>query len=423
MTASVTTLNDLFGDAGCVGDAGCGCTQDHHTLEAMIAAGYVRTQRHPTLPLTIYNYTPKTQFEKMWNKVTKQCRGLIVHDDGTVVARPFPKFFNWGEVNVEGFDRDSLVTVTDKADGSLGITYPRGDGSYAIATRGSFTSEQAVEAVLMMDDLYPGWTPPDGITVLFEIIYASNRIVLDYGDARELRLIDAVWVDTGWPIGSDPTVVAEVLGWPGPVVEHLGTMALKSALHHLVGIQRSNAEGVVLRFLNTDDRYKIKQDDYVALHRILTNTSARTIWTYLAVNACRDLITQPKHWGSRLGIDPKRAVEILAVGDSWEDRMLSNVPDEFYAWVSTVIKRVQVEVAEMMQHLAESLVAASYRLSGTYPDGWSRSDLFAYLKSEHPDDFGAIMALWDGKDTTIYCWKQAYPGVESPFMNTSEDTA
>lgn len=399
--------------------------EDNDLIE-MIAAGYVRAQRHPTQPLTIYNYTPKTQYEKVWNHVTKQCRGLIVDDDGNVVARPFPKFFNWGETQVDNFNVDAMVTVTDKADGSLGILYRDPRGMWSIATRGSFSSPQALEATLMLEELYPGWEPPTHlgpVTVLFEIIYPSNRIVLDYRGARELRLIEAIWIDRGWPIASDPTVTAKVLNWPGPVVEHLGTAPLKVALSRMVH-QRQDAEGVVLRFLDTDDRYKIKQDDYVALHRVLTGTSARTIWTYLAVNACKNLITDPKHWGSKLGIDPKRAMEILAVGDNWLDRMLSNVPDEFYDWVHQTSERIRREVADTAHVVADLVVRAKRQVvaDGTKTP-YLRKHMYHTLRELSSEHHGAAMALWDGKDVNTYCWKSAYPGVENPFMNVSEDTA
>lgn len=401
---------------------------DQQLLIKMLDEGYVRQQQHPTQPLAILNYTPRTQFEKVWNDVTKACRGLIYNTDtGEVVARPFTKFFNWGETEVSSFSLDSMVSVTDKADGSLGVLYRDPRGMWSIATRGSFTSPQALEATLMLEELYPGWEPPahlGPVTVLFEIIYPENRIVLDYAGKRELRLIDALWIDMGWTIGSDPNVIAKVLEWPGPVVEHFGTMPLGEALDRAI-YQRADAEGVVLRFLNTDSRYKIKQDDYVALHRVMTGTSARTIWTYLAVNACRDLIEQPKHWGSRLGVDPKRAVEILAVGDNWLNKMLSNVPDEFYDWVHQTSERVRRQVADTAHELADLVVRAKRQvmLEEQTERAGIRQRIYHTLRELSPEHHGAAMALWDGKDVTTYCWKSAYPGVENPFMNRSEDVA
>ena len=81
---------------------------------------------------------------------------------------------------------------------------------------------------------------------------------------------------------------------------------------------RSNAEGVVVR--TGLDMVKIKQEDYVALHRILTMTSARMVWEHLAVDACKHLITKPKDWPKALHIGPERAAQVLAAGEDWMEK-------------------------------------------------------------------------------------------------------
>lgn len=398
---------------------------DPSELGAALRAGYVRAQEHPTEPLVIYNYTAKTQFERAWNDVTRRCRGLIVnYETGRVVARPFEKFFNYDELAPDTLDADANVTVTDKADGSLGILYPVPSGGWAVATRGSFTSEQAVQATKMLRVRYADWLPPAverGITVLFEIIYPANRVVLDYGDRRELRLIDALWIDRGWPLGSDPEVVTRAIGWTGPRVAHLGTVKLKTALAQLVA-PRVNAEGVVLRFLDTDRRIKLKQADYVALHRVLTRTSARTIWECLAVNACRDVIdpAKPKHWGSRLGIAPQRAAQVLSLGSDWRERLLENTPDEFHRWVSDVMNRLYLEVRELrhwVEHRTEELVDVS-----TVNGEFQRPLFFNLVRRVDPERWGLLARHLDEQDYTTDLWKHVRPsGTEVPFRAVAED--
>lgn len=393
-------------------------------LTAALANGFLKAQHHPTLPLVIYNYTPKTQYERVWNDVTRRCRGLIVNvETGEIVARPFPKFFNYGE-DTSTLDLDAVVTVSDKADGSLGIAYPTpGVGTgWSIATRGSFTSDQAEFATKMLWTDYADWTPPEGVTVLFEIIYPENRIVLDYGDARELRLIDALWIDRGWPLGSDPNVIADAIGWPGPVVQHLGTMAMKRALEIP---PRENAEGIVVRYLDTDVRIKIKQDDYVALHRIMTGTTARKVWEYLAVDACRNVIdpATPKHWGSKVGIDPKRAQEILAIGHDWSARLLDGTPDEFFEWVAQTSNRLRNEVMLALLTVIDRAEEFADDPEANPGGVFNRAAWFALVKREEPELCGLIVAHHDGADITAALWKRAYPGVDTPFRTVTEDAA
>lgn len=150
-------------------------------LAAAVADGLVRVQRHPSLPLRIFNYTEHTVYSRTWTTATLQSRGLIVDDQDQVIARPWRKFFNAFELEDTVLDLHAPVEVTDKADGSLGIYYPTVDGP-AVATRGSFAGEQAQHATALYRVQYQGkWAPVDGWTYLFEIVYPQNRIVLDYG--------------------------------------------------------------------------------------------------------------------------------------------------------------------------------------------------------------------------------------------------
>lgn len=62
---------------------------DPYVLNDHLDKGLVNTQKHPTLPLLIYNYTQKAQFEPHWGDETiDYCRGLIVDDNDLVIARP-----------------------------------------------------------------------------------------------------------------------------------------------------------------------------------------------------------------------------------------------------------------------------------------------------------------------------------------------
>src|SRR5689334_2572498 len=151
-------------------------------LDDMVARGFVSAQWHPRQRLRIFNYTAACQFAAEWNEATLLCRGLVVDADaGVVLARPFAKFFNYGQPGAPALDPTAPVDVYDKLDGSLGILYPS-DGGWAVATRGSFASDQAVHASAVLASRYPSFVPPPGHTVLFEIIYPGNRIVVDYRD-------------------------------------------------------------------------------------------------------------------------------------------------------------------------------------------------------------------------------------------------
>ena len=93
---------------------------DLKLLHKYESEGLLFSQKHPTLPLTIWNYSDKVQYEGLWNETLLQCRGLVTDDEGNVVARPFKKFFNLEE---NKHTPTSKFDVYDKMDGSLGILF------------------------------------------------------------------------------------------------------------------------------------------------------------------------------------------------------------------------------------------------------------------------------------------------------------
>lgn len=164
---------------------------DLEELSLMMKDKRITKQTHPTLPLGIYNYTARAQYRNEWTKAERVCRGLIV-EDGTnkVIARGPEKFFNYGQTGAPEISLDTLVRVTTKHDGSLGIFWSY-EGSVGIATRGSFTSDQSIHAseLLQSSEYSEACTEAlssEGETWVSEIIYPANRIVLSYGDEDKL---------------------------------------------------------------------------------------------------------------------------------------------------------------------------------------------------------------------------------------------
>jgi RNA ligase len=151
-----------------------------------IDSGLVNENEHPEFPLVLYNYTQECQFGKKWDDVTRMCRGLIVHKEtNEIIARPFSKFFNYEEHVANGDAMPNEIPyVYEKVDGSLGILYWF-NGLPFIATRGSFSSDQAIWATQKIREKDLSFVDKR-YTYLFEIVYPENRIVVSYGDMKDL---------------------------------------------------------------------------------------------------------------------------------------------------------------------------------------------------------------------------------------------
>lgn len=136
------------------------------TLNKYYEDGLLYKQVHPTLPLTIWNYTEKVQYENLWDETLLMCRGLVTDNEGNIIAKPFDKFFNIEEGK---FEPTENFEVYEKMDGSLGIVFWF-QGQWVVATRGSFTSDQAIKARELLRK-YNTDIMFRHLTYCFEIIY------------------------------------------------------------------------------------------------------------------------------------------------------------------------------------------------------------------------------------------------------------
>ena len=344
-------------------------------LEAEIAAGNVSVRPHPDdKALRIYNYTAQAQYARTWNKVTEACRGLIIKNS-KVKARPFAKFFNLGEVTTLP---DGPFIATEKEDGSLGIGYMAPDGRPAIATRGSFESDQAVWATNWLrgnieHEQFVRDCIKKRITPLFEIVYPEYSIVLDYGDRRDLILLATIRNKTGMDV--DPPKKAK---WYGSrPVKHENV-----TVDELAAMDPENKEGFVLLFPN-GTRIKYKFDQYVELHRILTGLTTRKIWEMVSQN---------------IGVE--RAKE-------W-------VPDEFYVWMKGVADDLRRQFTAIEKEALAVYAQVPRLTEGDETTGEprvTRKEQAEFILARPHS--GIVFKMLDGKEYRDQIWKLVYPEADT----------
>lgn len=333
-------------------------------LEEAIDAGLVARKTSPDGSRFLFVYTPMAQYKNAWNVATMNARGLVV-DAVTleVLARPLKKFMNYGDPTLGDLDLDAPVEATDKMDGSLAILQP----DETLVSKGSFTSHIAEHATRLYTERYLGkWDRRPEVTYLFEDIFPAGRIVLDYAGLEDLVLLGGVVTETGELLG--PLDLPE---WPGPRTEVLPAGTLREALALPA---RENAEGMVLRFLDGSGlQVKLKQDDYKALHAVVTNTSTRTLWEAVAVRDLLDTGATPKELVRLLRLGPDRIERVESLGDDWEVKLSDNVPDEFHTWMQDTIRKLRTQFTDLEAYtLREAANAAALELP--------RKELVTYLR-------------------------------------------
>ncbi len=326
--------------------------------EAYRSLGAIRVTLHPKDDLLLFNYTDKATFAGQWNEVERVSRGLIIHwPTATVAARPFDKFFNLGEKHITDLPSGPFE-ATAKLDGSLGILYRCTEG-YAIATRGNFVSKQAGWATAYLRARYNLMGLPENVTLLFEIIYPDNRVIIDYGESEALYLIGARKFD-GYDYNyKELTRLAEQFGLP--IVESVKVTSL-AELEQLAN-NASGIEGWVLRF-EDGSRVKVKTIEYIRIAQILNR------------------------------LTPARVRDVLLLDSQADwDEYVMDLPEELYQKVeeiAAIIKEVVLSEEKRLNYIFQTALAE--------PLAKSRKDFALAVKANFNADSKFLFAMLGRED-------------------------
>lgn len=237
---------------------------------------------------SVINYVFSTD-DTFASAIARECRGLKFAPDGTLIARPFHKFFNLGEKRLpqeEPWDLGHVVL--DKLDGSM-IHPAIVAGEMAFMTRMGLSSQArqamdlAPEVVLDLSRvmLAAGYTP------IFEFTSPDNRIVVSY-DMPELTLLAVRHTRTGAYMPFDEvTKIAERYGVA--VARSFGRVDDVSRFWHDARALKG-AEGYVVAF-DDGHRVKIKADAYVLRHKALAGLALeKNLLAWIAADAVDDVL-------------------------------------------------------------------------------------------------------------------------------------
>ena len=392
---------------------------DLELLNDMIRDGYVMQNRHPDDDsLSVLCYTRKVQFQGKWNDVTKKARGLIIQasaddlNDGVIVQRPWEKFFTISQIGsgwalgdeentnsadnaISSIDFDAPAEVTDKMDGSMGVLYMSPTGRPAFATKGSFESEQALDYTRMMHQNEKMYEATNGllqnspdVTFVFELIgNYKHQVVLEYPGGEDASLIGAINKNTGTYL----SVKDFDTQWKDRGLRSVTPMPATSLNEALNLSDRENSEGVVVRIISDDPKkqmqIKIKQDDYLKLHKSRTGFSRKdakatlrdtkaTLNDFIKVAISKDVSHFP---------EIAKTLEVEE-GAGQQARLFNEMRRDFYN--NTVLVR-----AESI-HNAKSIVES---LPDSHFEGADASKRFAETVKTLPGDKSLFFLLFNAR--------------------------
>jgi RNA ligase len=211
------------------------------------------------------------------------------------------------------------------------------------------------------------------VTLCFEIVLPEYRIVVDYAGREDLVLLAAFDTDTGDELDLDEPRFA---GLGFPLARRFTATTLDEAHALVEGPLFENGEGVVVRFAG-GLRLKLKREEYMRLHRIVTGVTPRRIW------------------------------EMLRDGSPPIGRLFAGTPESFQAWA-----RGEVGNIEEQRALIDASSQEAYRqiMASEPPDRKS----FALLAQKHRHS-AILFKLYDGQPYQEMLWKLVRPGPADPF--------
>jgi RNA ligase len=352
---------------------------DWNILNTYIDNNLIIANKHPQYDIWILNYSPKVQSKKFWDVYTLSCRGLIIDVDGNILARPFQKFKNYEEYDPKEIDMSKKFEIFEKMDGSLIILfYYKACFKWIVASRGSFISDQSIEAKKMLDskiDIYDRLNK--NCTYLFEVLYKTNRIVVNYGDIYDLILLAVITTENGEELPYDE--IYKIYSNYFSIVKKYD-MSIKN-LNDLKKLEEDNKEGFVVRFENSM-RVKIKFTEYVRLHGILTNVSNLIVWEHLMNNY--DF-----------------------------DELLDRVPDEFYGWLNKTVNTMRLN----FNNIERLALKEFFRIY--YVNLIIERKPFA-MEALNSDHRSILFKMYDKKPYDELIWKMIRPIYSKPFKDGLE---
>lgn len=329
------------------------------TLEEFIkAAEEGRLLRHDFNNLVGFKYTTNTFYSGDWDPVTLYARGIVFDKDtGKVLAYPFEKFFNFGElvddqgnlttlahdvIAHQGYDnllRDistQRFRVMDKLDGSLGIMFWTGK-KWLIKTNGSFESEQALWANNWAADNIDVTKLDKNCTYTFEIIYDEDVHPIKY-DFEGLVLL-GINDNTTMKEKSLTDIVHTAVELK---INHAEVLEFSKFLEVVTYAKKlpNTKEGVVVTFDN-GFKVKIKGDEFLALQRIFHYLSPAVIWE---------------------NFDWENAESSYDIADQYAEDFIKNIPEEL-----TDMKEVANQISEKFFMNMTEVVNYGQQLRADYP--------------------------------------------------------
>ena len=159
---------------------------------------------------------------------------------------------------------------------------------------------------------------------------------------------------------------------------------------------RPGKEGIVVRFVHTDDRVKLKQEDYIELHRIATGLNEKSVYE----RAMRAWLDNP-------------------VGTDRLEVVLGGVPDELHEWVTERAVSYFIEFHKIRAEVRDAWTKIHEDMNFNFTRRQFASEANGYPKIVRK----ALFLHLDGMDSSQLIWKHLRPKGQDNVVTPSREVS
>jgi RNA ligase len=197
----------------------------------------------------------------------------------------------------------------------------------------------------------------------------QNRIVVDYGDYEGLVLLGT------FDKNGKEYDVEMWSQWGFDVVRRYDGIKDYTFLKKMIA---DTHEGFVVKFSN-GERIKIKGEEYLRLHKIMTNLSTTAVW------------------------------EVLSNGGDMEN-LLKDVPDEFFQKIKEYERTLKYGFYQVSEYCGKAHDRFRYgKYNDVDPEPTKKQFAEHVMKNCYPPYRPVMFSMWDGKPYDHIIWRIIKP--------------
>jgi len=246
-------------------------------------------RKHPDKDLWVYGYTLKCAFENSWDEITSLGDNLILDSEDKVVAWPFKKIFNFGELEThKNYIKRKPLYVLGKPRGPIGTLFYYNDKwEFCIGNDFKF-DKKIIKKYFNKVDL--DLLPKDYTYNFVVFLYEDNKHIEYNNDILKLWMLSAYKKDETKAIEMPIDKLYDIAISAGFYMELYRFSNTEKTIKWLIQKPKEDFTDYILNF-SDGTKLSLKYKFYSVLHQLVIDLTKRKEWEFLSEDLKNKLLS------------------------------------------------------------------------------------------------------------------------------------